>query len=113
MLISPVIVNVPSNFLKPVCATKFLCATFYQHSSIYRTTRMIYVQKTFFKGEFMCAPSFLVCAHLMTCVHVHSLEGTLVIVVLKNEHDYYLSGLLHSITPSFFSSSCFICKPCF
>ena len=27
----------------------------------------------------MCAPSFLVCAHLTTCVraHAHSLEGTL------------------------------------
>jgi len=28
---------------------------------------------TFFKGKFMCAPSFLVWAHLTTC----SLEGTL------------------------------------
>jgi len=35
------------------------------------------VQKTFFKGKYMCAPSFLVCAHLATCVHTHSLEGTL------------------------------------
>jgi len=28
--------------------------------------------KTFFKGKCMCAPSFLVCAHLMTCVRVHT-----------------------------------------
>jgi len=30
----------------------------------------------------MCAPSFLVCAHLTTCVrtHVHSLEGTLITI---------------------------------
>jgi len=33
--------------------------------------------KTFFNERFMCAPSFLVCAHLTTCVHAHSLEGTL------------------------------------
>src|SRR6218665_4025586 len=37
---------------------------------------------TFLKRKFMCAPSFLVCAHLTTCVHsrahAHSLEGTLV-----------------------------------
>ena len=26
----------------------------------------------------MCAPSFLVCAHLTTCVRAHSLEGTLI-----------------------------------
>jgi len=41
---------------------------------------MKHMQKTFFEATFMCAPSFLVCAHLTTCVHaqdVHSLEGTL------------------------------------
>ena len=27
----------------------------------------------------MCAPSFLVCARLTTCVHTHSLEGTLLL----------------------------------
>jgi len=32
---------------------------------------------TFFKGKFMCTPSFLVCAHLTTCARAHSLEGTL------------------------------------
>jgi len=36
---------------------------------------MQYVQNTFLEGKFMCAQSFLVSAHLMTCVH--SLEGTL------------------------------------
>jgi len=29
-------VNVPSNFFKSVCTQNFLCATFYQHSSIFR-----------------------------------------------------------------------------
>jgi len=29
----------------------------------------------------MCAPSFLVCTRLTTCVHVHSLEGTLLGIV--------------------------------
>jgi len=32
--------------------------------------------KTIFKGKLMCAPSFLVCAHLTTHV-THSLGGTL------------------------------------
>jgi len=36
--------------------------------------------KTIFKEKFMCAPSFLVCANLMTCVrahtNAHSLEGS-------------------------------------
>jgi len=27
--------------------------------------------KTFFKGKFMCAPSFLVGTHLTTCVRAH------------------------------------------
>jgi len=33
----------------------------------------------------MCAPSFLVCAHLTTCVraHAHSLEATLIIAVKR------------------------------
>ena len=26
--------------------------------------------KTFLEGTFMCTPRFLVCAHLMICVHV-------------------------------------------
>jgi len=39
---------------------------------------MKYVQKPFFKGNFMCAPRFLMCAHPTTCVHTHSLEGTLI-----------------------------------
>jgi len=30
--------NVPSNFLKFVCAQNFVCATFHQDSSIFRTT---------------------------------------------------------------------------
>jgi len=33
--------------------------------------------KTFWEGTFLCAPSFLVCARLTTCVRAHSLEVTL------------------------------------
>jgi len=64
--------NVPSNLLKFVCAKHFLCAKFYQHSSILRTTCMKYMPETLFNGKCMCA-------HLMTCVctHTHSLERTL------------------------------------
>ena len=40
---------------------------------------MKYVRKTFLQGTFMCAPRFLVCARLMTCVYAHSLEGTLML----------------------------------
>jgi len=42
-------VNVASNFVKSVCAKIVLCATFYQHSSIFRMTCIKCVQKTFFK----------------------------------------------------------------
>src|SRR6218665_468440 len=58
-----------------------LCVQFYQHSSILRTTCMKCVQKSLLKGKCMCAPSFLKCAHLTTCVctywHSLDLEGTL------------------------------------
>src|SRR6218665_2731320 len=37
----------------------------------------IIICKTFLEGTFMCAPSFLVCARLTACVHVHSSKGTL------------------------------------
>jgi len=30
------------------------------------------VQKAFFKGKFMCAPSFLACAYLTTCAHMRT-----------------------------------------
>lgn len=40
--------NIPSNFFKSVCAKNFWCATFYQHSSRFRMTRMKYVLKKFF-----------------------------------------------------------------
>jgi len=36
--------------------------------------------KIIFKGKFMFTPSFLVCTHLMTCLHTHGLEGTLAVV---------------------------------
>ena len=38
---------------------------------------MKYVQQHFLEGIFMCAPSFLVCAHLTASMR-DSLEGTLV-----------------------------------
>jgi len=44
--------------------------------------------KTFLEGTFICTPSFLVCARLTTCVHAHSLEGTL--VVTSKYRVYYL-----------------------
>jgi len=37
----------------------------------------------------MCAPSFLVCARLMTCVHTHSLEGTLLNVLTVGLYQYH------------------------
>jgi len=33
---------------------------------------MKYMRKTFLEGTFMRAPSFLVCAHLMTCVRART-----------------------------------------
>src|SRR6218665_2232957 len=48
----------PSNFLKSVCTQYFLCTAFYQHSSIFRTPCMKYVQTDFLK-ENLCAPSFI------------------------------------------------------
>jgi len=45
-----------------------------------------------FKGKFMCAPGFLVCAHLTSCVraHAHSLQGTLPIGLFP------ISKLMHT-----------------
>jgi len=47
-------------------------------------TTLIYIYNdinanTFLKGKFVCAPSFLVCAHVTTCARAqaHSLEETL------------------------------------
>ena len=34
--------------------------------------------KNILEETFMCAPRFLACARLMTCVRAHSVEGTLV-----------------------------------
>ena len=68
--------NVPSNFVKSVCAQNFLCATLYQHSSIYRTTCVKHVQKHFLK-ENLCAlqvfSSHDLCVHALACC----VEGTL------------------------------------
>jgi len=51
----------PSNFLKSLCAQNFLCATFYQHSSIFRTPHMKYVQ-THILTENLCALQVFLCA---------------------------------------------------
>jgi len=50
--------NVPSNFLKSVCAQNFLCATFYQHSSIFKTPCMKYVHLC------LCALQIFLCAFI-------------------------------------------------
>src|SRR6218665_416620 len=69
--------NVPSNFLKSVSAQNFLCAIFYQHSSISRAPCMKYVQ-THFKKEHFCALQHFLCVLTSRPVcaptHVHSLE---------------------------------------
>ena len=49
--------NVPSNFVKYVCALNFFCATFYLNSSEFGMTCMIYAQKHFWKEHlyYMCS----------------------------------------------------------
>jgi len=68
---------------------------------------MKYVQETFFKQTFLCAPSFLVCARLTTCVrvHTHSLEGTLITGNIGvQKHHVLVSGLfIQSYIPQFTS----------
>ena len=72
---------------------------------------MGYVQtaNTFLKETFVCAPSFLVCAHLTTCVrHGHSLEGTLqqnLWVATPNPQNWCL---LFSLSPLFVWSNALI-----
>ena len=53
----------------------------------------------------MCAPSFLVCACLMACVHTHSLGGTLVVYniycmsyVMQGPKTRRLSGIIYEDT---------------
>jgi len=75
-----VTINVPSYFFKSVCAQNFRCATFYQYSSIFRTTckicsKLIFYRKIYVRSKFSCVSS----SHdLCACAHAHSLEGTLV-----------------------------------
>src|SRR6218665_2056585 len=75
--------NVPANLLKSVCEKNFLGATFNQHSSIFITTHMKYVQNIF-RGKFLFAPSFLVCTHLTIFVHAKcaQLKRTLVMTYI-------------------------------
>src|SRR6218665_3310635 len=57
--------NVPSNFFKVcVCIKCLLCNILPE----FGMTCMKYVQNTVWEGTFICAPSFLVCARLTTCV---------------------------------------------
>jgi len=60
----------PLNF--SICAENFFVLQFYQKSSEFGMMCMKYVQKTFLEGTFMHAPSFLVCARLMTCARTHA-----------------------------------------
>src|SRR6218665_3536026 len=86
--------NVPSNFLKPVCASNFCCATFYQDSSVFGTACMKYVQKHFLE-EHLCALQVSLCALVsrLVCVraHAHSLEGTLLYTEHKSPTDVRLA----------------------
>ena len=72
-------VNVPSNFTKSVCTHNFLCATFYQDSSVFGTTSMKNVQKhlgsnIYVSSKFSCESS----PHgLCVRAHMHSLQITL------------------------------------
>ena len=54
-----VVANIPSNFLKSVCAQNFLCATFYQHSSIFRTPCRKYAQTHCLKENLCVLQVFL------------------------------------------------------
>jgi len=107
--------NIPSNFLKSV-HTNFLCATFYQHSSIFRMPCMKYMQTHFLKENLCAFQSFLVCALISRPVRARTcakLRGNIVFdlfpaclkfwiynnkcSVLKINNYFYNSGwLLHS-----------------
>jgi len=53
--------NVPSNFLKSLCVQNFMCSTFFQHPSLFRTPYMKYVQTRFLQ-ENLCVLQVFVCA---------------------------------------------------
>lgn len=56
-----------------------MCNIYQQSSTHLYLERLVWKRcKNHFKGNFSVLPSFLVCADLMTCVHMHILEGTLV-----------------------------------
>jgi len=63
--------NVSSNFLKSVCTENFFCATFYQNSSEFAMTCMIYVHRHFLK-ENWCALQFFLCALVSQLVCVRT-----------------------------------------
>src|SRR6218665_2956391 len=69
--------NVPSNLLNSVF--KILLCTYYPNSSEFRMTcmkcaRSIFGGDIYVRSKFSC-----VCVRLTTCVHAHSLEGTLIV----------------------------------
>jgi len=53
--------NVPSNFLKSVCAQHFFCAALYLNSSEFGMTCMKYVQKHIWK-ELLCVLQVFLCS---------------------------------------------------
>ena len=71
--------NVPSHLLKSVCAKYFLCATFYQHSSMFRTPCRKCVLKHFYmkiyvRSKFSCVrSSHYLCAR----AHASQLRGNI------------------------------------
>jgi len=74
-----VVGNVRSNFLKSMCTKNFMCATFYQHLSIFRIMYMKCVPQNFLK-ENLCTPQVsCVCSSHDLCAHAHSLQGTLIV----------------------------------
>jgi len=72
--------NVPSNFLKSVCAQNFLCATF-KSTHLYLERHVWNMCKNIILKENSCALQVFLCALIWQPVfmhaHTHSLEGTL------------------------------------
>src|SRR6218665_3868294 len=63
-----------------LCAHKISFVQHFTRTRLYNLWNDMYeIMCKHFKKKHMCAPSFLVCAHLTACVcaHAHSLEGTL------------------------------------
>ena len=83
--------NEPSNFLKSECSLNFLCATFYEHSYIFKTTYLKYVQKHFKRKIYVRSKFSCMCSSHDLCAHAHSLERTLVQTQLTGQ---WLRGII-------------------